>query len=104
MSLVSRGQGISRQPVYLVIIFRERRCSIVFNSIIYSEELSQYYTLRSAVLSDSARKHELCYLKSFDTYLFRSVPEKGNLSERVINAWVETVHGKSSSIEMRALS
>lgn len=70
----------------------------MFNSI-YSEELSQYYTLRSAVLSDSARKHELCYLKRFDAHLCGSVLEKDNLSEHVINAWVKTVHGKSSSVE-----
>lgn len=81
-----------------MIIFQERRCSIVFKSI-YSDELSRYYTLRSTVLSISALKHELCYLKRFDTYLCKYILEKGNLSESIINAWVETVHGKSSSVE-----
>lgn len=70
----------------------------MFNSI-YSDELSQYYTLRSTVLSISALKHELCYLKRFDAYLCESILGKGNLSEHVINTWVETVHGKSSSVE-----
>ena len=30
----------------------------------YEKEFSQYYELRSAILSDSARKHELCYLNA----------------------------------------
>lgn len=70
----------------------------MFNSI-YSDELTQYYTLRSTVLSISALKHELCYLKRFDTYLCKNIQGKGMLSESVINAWIETVHGKSSSVE-----
>ena len=37
----------------------------MFNSI-YSDKLSQYYELRCGVLSESAQKHELCYLKRFD--------------------------------------
>ena len=40
----------------------------MFNSI-YSDKLSQYYELRCGVLSESAQKHELCYLKRFDNYL-----------------------------------
>ena len=70
----------------------------MFNSI-YSNELSQYYTIRSNVLSMSAGKHELCYLKRFDAYLCKTICEKGNLCESVISAWVETLHGKSSSVE-----
>lgn len=70
----------------------------MFNSI-YSNELSQYYTLGSNVLSVSACKHELCYLKRFDAYLCKNICEKGKLCESVISAWVETLHGKSSSVE-----
>lgn len=40
----------------------------MFNSI-YSDKLSQYYELRCGILSESAQKHELCYLKRFDNYL-----------------------------------
>ena len=34
----------------------------MFKSI-YADQLSQYYILRIENLSDSAGKHELCYLK-----------------------------------------
>ena len=37
----------------------------MFKSI-YADQLSQYYILRIENLSDSAGKHELCYLKRFD--------------------------------------
>ena len=47
----------------------------MFNSI-YSDKLSQYYELRSTVLSESAQKHELCYLKKFDDYLEAHIVSK----------------------------
>ena len=40
----------------------------MFNSI-YSDQLSQYYGLRRETLSESAEKHELCYLRRFDSYV-----------------------------------
>lgn len=70
----------------------------MFKSI-YAKELEQYYTLRSSVLSISAAKHELCYLKRFDSYLCGQCLEKDRISEKTINEWVKTVHGKSSSVE-----
>lgn len=70
----------------------------MFKSI-YASELTQYYELRSATLSESALKHELCYLKRFDTYLNSNILCKGSFTEDFINTWVGTVHGKSSSIE-----
>lgn len=70
----------------------------MFKSI-YSTQLSQYYDLRCTVLSESARKHELCYLLRFDSYIERYVKVKGKLTEDFINGWVDTLQGKSSSIE-----
>lgn len=70
----------------------------MFNSI-YAKELKQYYTLRSAVLSISAAKHELCYLKRFDTYLCNQCLAKDKLSEKIINEWLKTICGKSSTVE-----
>lgn len=70
----------------------------MFKSL-YSDELTQYYALRTSVLSTSAQKHELCYLKRFDIYLYKNIVKRGNLSEQIINNWVETLHGKSSSVE-----
>lgn len=81
-----------------MIILLEGGGLAVFKSI-YAEELSMYYVLRSKTLSASAMKHEECYLKRFDGYLNEQIQEKGSLSESIINGWLKTVKGKSSSIE-----
>lgn len=65
----------------------------------FSEQLSQYYSLRSAVLSDSALKHELCYLRRFDGYLSERGISSGQISEALMCDWVGSLIGKSSSIE-----
>lgn len=70
----------------------------MFNSI-YAKELEQYYTLRTSALSTSAAKHELCYLKRFDVYLCNQHLEKDKIPEKIINEWLKTVRGKSSSVE-----
>lgn len=70
----------------------------MFNSI-YAEQLSQYYQLRCTVLSESARKHELCYLIRFDAYMTERINVPGLLTEDFINSWIKTLSGKSSSIE-----
>lgn len=70
----------------------------MFKSI-YADMLSQYYALRSESLSDSARKHELCYLKRFDAYVHDRLSSNGELSEAFISGWVRSLSGKSSSIE-----
>ncbi len=48
---------------------------------------------------DSARKHELCYLKRFDAYIHDRLSSNGGLSEAFISGWVKSLSGKSSSIE-----
>ena len=70
----------------------------MFKSI-YSKELTTYFDLRGKVLSESAIKHEECYLKRFDNYLNDNVKTKGKLPESVINDWIKTINGKSSSVE-----
>lgn len=70
----------------------------MFNSI-YSAQLLQYYTLRCSVLSDSARKHELCYLKRFDSYIEKHADSCEPFTENFVNGWICTLSGKSSSIE-----
>lgn len=70
----------------------------MFNSI-YSDQLSQYYNLRCSVLSESARKHELCYLKRFDSYIEKHADLCEPFTENFINGWISTLSGKSSSIE-----
>lgn len=70
----------------------------MFKSI-YSDQMERYYFLRSEVLSDSARKHESCYLHRFDNYLSDRVSICGSLTESFINEWVGTLTGKSSSLE-----
>ena len=75
----------------------------MFNSI-YSDKLSQYYELRCEVLSESAQKHELCYLKRFDNYLNAHIRSTGQITERFINAWVGTLKGKSGSVENEVIT
>lgn len=66
---------------------------------IYDKEFSQYYELRSAVLSDSARKHELCYLKRFDRYIADNIKsDEDVLSESFMCKWISTLRGTSDSI------
>ena len=70
----------------------------MFRSI-YSDQLSQYYELRSATLGDSARKHELLYLRRFDAYVAGRLKSRGEISEAFVNEWVGSLSGKSGSIE-----
>lgn len=70
----------------------------MFNSI-YAKQMSHYYNLRCTILSESAKKHELCYLRRFDNYIKSRITTQGNLTEDFINSWVGTLSGKSSSIE-----
>ena len=70
----------------------------MFNSV-YSGSLTDYYNLRKSVLSESARKHELCYLRRFDTYVNTRINTCGKMTEDFINKWVGTLSGKTSSIE-----
>lgn len=52
----------------------------MFNSI-YSDQLSQYYGLRRETLSESAEKHELCYLRRFDSYVSNRLDSPGHITE-----------------------
>lgn len=70
----------------------------MFESI-YAEQLSQYYELRSESLSDSARKHELCYLLRFDSFVDRRLSFHGGITEDFVSEWIGTLSGKSSSVE-----
>ena len=70
----------------------------MFDSI-YSEQLSQYYGLRQETLSESAGKHELCYLRRFDSYVSEQLDSPGHITEDFINGWVGSLSGKSSSVE-----
>ena len=66
----------------------------------YHSEFELYYELRSAVLSDSARKHELCYLKRFDKYIADNIQNDENiLSESLMCKWISNLKGSSASIE-----
>ena len=65
----------------------------------YSDLLSSYYSLRKSVLSESARKHELCYLRRFDDYIEKNSDKNSVFSEEFINGWISSLHGKRSSME-----
>ena len=70
----------------------------MFRSI-YSDQLSQYYELRSTTLGESARKHELLYLCRFDTYIAGRLKSRGGISASFVNEWVGSLSGKSGSVE-----
>ena len=70
----------------------------MFKSI-YADQLLQYYSLRSENLSESAGKHELCYLKRFDSYVHERITTRGGLTESFISDWIGSLSGKSSSME-----
>ena len=70
----------------------------MFRSI-YSDQLLQYYELRSATLGDSARKHELLYLCRFDAYIAGRLKNRGGISASFINEWVGSLSGKSGTVE-----
>lgn len=74
----------------------------MFDSI-YSEQLSQYYGLRRETLSESAEKHELCYLRHFDSYVSERLDSPGHITEDFINEWVGSLSGKSSSVENKII-
>lgn len=70
----------------------------MFKSI-YADQLALYYSLRSKVLSESAREHELCYLRRFDDFINGRLNSKGCLTESFISEWIGTLKGKTSSVE-----
>ncbi len=70
----------------------------MFESI-YAEQLQQYYQMRTEVLSESARKHELCYLRRFDYFVKEYNVLHGQLTEQFMSNWVTSLSGKSSSVE-----
>ena len=70
----------------------------MFKSI-YSDKLLEYYNLRSTTLSESARKHELCYLKRFDAFICGRIETSGYINDSLVEEWIQTLSGKDSSIE-----
>lgn len=70
----------------------------MFKSL-YATQLSQYYEMRCTVLCESARKHELCYLRRFDAFVDKHLSLYEGITEDFISEWMKTLSGKSSSIE-----
>lgn len=64
----------------------------------YSEQLLQYYNLRSKVLCECSRKHELCYLRRFDEFLSDNLNDDGRITYDIIAKWLGTLKGKSRTI------
>ena len=67
-----------------------------FNSI-FRSEIESFLAVRKAALSDSAFKHDACYLASFDTYLAGIGLQEKEISEPVFNRWQKTLTGKKST-------
>jgi len=60
-------------------------------------EIQDFLTLRRAHLSISGYSHDVCYLKSFDTYLSHLGLEEKKITEATASGWVGSLTGKSSS-------
>ena len=69
---------------------------ITFKSI-FKDDISNYLAVRKAVLSDSAFKHDTCYLASFDAFLAHTGLREKEIPEPVIIEWQKTVTGKTST-------
>ena len=67
-----------------------------FNSP-FRKELEDFLSLREASLSKSSYAHYCHYLVDFDTFSAIYINEKF-VSETLINNWIHTLNGKSSSI------
>ncbi len=67
-----------------------------FNSP-FRKELEDFLSLQKASLSKSAYAHDCLYLANFDTFAAGYTNEK-SVSEILINDWIHTLDGKSSSI------
>lgn len=67
-----------------------------FSSILW-KELQDYLTMRQASLGKSAYAHDCRYLTSFDLFVARYTNEK-SISEALINDWLHSRTGKSSTV------
>jgi len=67
-----------------------------FNSI-FKNEIAGFLALRRTVLGDSAFKHNIGYLKSFDTFLSYIGLREKIISEAIFNGWLKTLTGKTHS-------
>ncbi len=63
----------------------------------FRKELEDFLSLRQASLSKSAYAHDCKYLTDFDAFSARYTNESV-VSETLINNWIHTLKGKSSSI------
>jgi len=72
-----------------------------FNSP-FRKELEDFLSLRQASLSKSAYDHDCRYLSDFDVFAARYTNEK-SVSEALINDWIHTLNGKSSSIANKVI-
>ena len=69
---------------------------VSFHSI-FKDDISNYLAVRKTVLSDSAIKHDVCYLASFDAFLANIGLQEREISELVFNGWQKTLTGKPTS-------
>jgi len=63
---------------------------------IFKKEIENFLAMRKASLSNSAFAHDYCYLTRFDTFAGSYTDEK-SVPEGLINNWIHTLDGKSSS-------
>lgn len=69
----------------------------MFNSVL-SCEMTSYVELRKQCVSKSSIKGDICVLKSLDRFLISNNIFDKNLSEELINAWMQSLNGASKTV------
>ena len=69
---------------------------VKFGSI-FKNEFQDFLAIRETCMSTSGYKHYRCYLTSFDSYLKDCRLKERRITETIINEWINTITGKTSS-------
>ena len=69
---------------------------IKFNSI-FKNEIIDFLNIRRTILGNSAYKHNVCYLASFDAFLINIDQQERKITETILNGWLKTLVGKKRS-------
>jgi integrase len=64
---------------------------------VFKDDISSYLAVREAVLSDSAFKHDICCLASFDMFLANTGLQERGISESTFIEWQKALTGKTGT-------
>ena len=64
---------------------------------VFKDDINNFLAIRKTVLGDSAFKHNISYLASFDAFLVNIGLQEREISETVFNQWLKTLTGKTGA-------